>query len=102
MPVDVEAPEVQADEREARRWPVLGGRRGHSGDRQDVALAIALRVIAAGPLFVLACIWILFAVLSPYFFTQSNLTNILVQSSSVALLALGALLVVIVGSLDIS
>lgn len=63
---------------------------------------MALRALAAGPLFVLVCIWILFAVLTPYFFTQDNLTNILVQSSAVSLLALGALVVIIVGSLDIS
>jgi len=67
-----------------------------------MALTVALRVIAAGPLFVLACIWVAFAFLSPYFLTWSNLTNVLVQSSSVALLALGALVVVIVGSLDLS
>jgi ribose/xylose/arabinose/galactoside ABC-type transport system permease subunit len=65
-------------------------------------LSIALRVIAAGPLVVLACIWIVFGILSPYFFTSSNLTNILVQSSPTALLALGALVVVMVGSLDVS
>jgi ribose/xylose/arabinose/galactoside ABC-type transport system permease subunit len=67
-----------------------------------VLLSVSLRLIAAGPLFVLACIWIAFAFLSPYFLTSSNLTNVLVQSSSVALLALGALIVVIVGSLDLS
>jgi ribose/xylose/arabinose/galactoside ABC-type transport system permease subunit len=59
-------------------------------------------VIAAGPLLVLACIWVVFAILSPYFLTRSNLTNVLVQSSSVALLALGALVVILVGSLDLS
>jgi len=70
--------------------------------RQGAALAVALRVIAAGPLVVLACIWITFAILSPLFFTSSNLTNVLVQSSPTALLALGALVVVMVGSLDVS
>lgn len=70
--------------------------------RRGVALGLALRVLAAGPLVVLAAIWAVFAALSPYFFTQSNLENILVQSSSVALLALGGLVVVIVGSLDLS
>jgi ribose/xylose/arabinose/galactoside ABC-type transport system permease subunit len=65
-------------------------------------LSIALRAIAAGPLGVLACICLVFALLSPYFFTRSNLTNVLVQSSSVALLALGALVVLLVGSFDLS
>lgn len=69
---------------------------------QNSLLSVALRLVQAGPLFVLACIWVAFALLSPYFLTQSNLTNILVQSSSVGLLSLGALVVVVVGSLDLS
>lgn len=83
------------------QW-VPGGGGDPSPHRQSVVLSASLRMIAAGPLFVLACIWIAFALLSPYFLTRSNLTNVLVQSSSVALLALGALVVVIVGSLDLS
>ena len=85
------------------RWRrLLPGGVGPSPHGQGVVLSVALRLIAAGPLFVLACIWVTFALLSPYFLTRSNLTNVLVQSSSVALLALGALVVVIVGSLDLS
>jgi ribose/xylose/arabinose/galactoside ABC-type transport system permease subunit len=84
-----------------RRWRLPGGR-ASSPHRQSIILLAALRLIEAGPLFVLACIWIAFALLSPYFLTGSNLTNVLVQSSSVALLALGALVVVIVGALDLS
>ena len=86
-----------------RRWrPLPPGGPGFSPHRQSIILSAALRLIAAGPLFVLACIWLVFAFLSPYFLTLSNLTNVLIQSSSVALLALGALVVVIVGSLDLS
>jgi ribose transport system permease protein len=59
-------------------------------------------MIAAGPLVILGVIWLVFALMSPYFLTSSNLTNILIEASSTALLALGALLVVVVGSLDIS
>jgi ribose transport system permease protein len=99
-PDKAEARETGADQ---RRWPQLWpGGQGSSPHRQGVILSAALRLIAAGPLFVLACIWIVFAFLSQHFLTWSNLTNVLVQSSSVALLALGALVVVIVGSLDLS
>jgi ribose transport system permease protein len=91
----------QSSRRPAGRTPGQGsGERSPHG--RGLLLATSLRLIAAGPLFVLACIWIAFAFLSPYFFTSSNLTNVLVQSSSTALLALGALTVVIVGSLDLS
>lgn len=84
--------------------PSNAGSDDHGDDpgHQGLGLAIALRVIAAGPLVVLASIWLVFSILSPYFFTEDNLTNILIQSSSIALLALGALVVVMVGSLDVS
>jgi ribose transport system permease protein len=72
------------------------------GSGKGLGLTVALRIIAAGPLFVLACMWVVFAALSPYFLSGSNLTNVLVQSTPVALLALGGLVVVVVGSLDIS
>lgn len=102
MPVELQKLGARTVSPGTRRWPSPGGRRDDSSRGGGVTLGIALRVIQAGPLVVLGCIWLAFAILSPYFFTESNLKNILVQSSSVALLALGALLVVMVGSLDIS
>lgn len=68
----------------------------------ELALGLALRVVQAGPIIVLLCVWAAFSVLTPYFLTASNLTNVFVQSSSIALLALGALVVILVGQLDIS
>lgn len=101
MGIDLEVPE-STTQSEANAQPELAdrgdGRPAHGG----IALGVALRVLAAGPLVVLACIWAVFSVLSPYFFTQSNLENVLVQSSAVALIGLGALVVVMVGSLDVS
>ncbi|WP_421950831.1 ABC transporter permease [Pelagibacterium sp.] len=76
--------------------------RDRSVDIGELTLGLALKTVQAGPVIVLFGVWGLFAALSPYFFTQSNLTNILVQSSSVALLALGAFVVILVGKLDIS
>ena len=81
--------------------PVAAGAERHARG-SGLALDVALRVIAAGPLVVLACIWLTFALLTPLFLTESNLTNVLVQSSPTALLAMGALVVVMVGSLDVS
>ncbi|MEN3283852.1 MAG: ribose transport system permease protein [Solirubrobacteraceae bacterium] len=90
------------DDRASRRSSPLGGTGSGRAHGRGVALGVALRVIAAGPLVVLGCIWVTFAALSPFFLTESNIKNILVQSSAVALLALGALVVVMVGSLDVS
>jgi ribose/xylose/arabinose/galactoside ABC-type transport system permease subunit len=102
MPVELDAAQPRTAGRIGWRWspPRRGG--ADTPQRRGIALAVALRVIAAGPLVVLGCIWVTFAALSPYFLTASNLTNVLVQSSSVALLALGAFVVVMVGSLDVS
>jgi ribose transport system permease protein len=103
MAIDLDTSKVEGATGLAQRRRLSWGA-GSGGPEygRGAVLSVALRVIAAGPLVVLACIWIVFAFLSPYFFTRSNLTNVLVQSSSVALLALGALVVVVVGSLDLS
>jgi ribose transport system permease protein len=94
---------VSADPAEAEAKVVESGQRSLRRRRpESLALTLALRMIAAGPLVVLLAIWLVFAILSPYFFTQDNLTNVLVQSSTTSLLALGALVVLMVGSLDIS
>lgn len=75
---------------------------GARSDARGLGLALGLRLISAGPLVVLLALWAAFAILSPYFLTASNLLNVLVQSCTVGLLALGALVVVMVGSLDLS
>lgn len=95
MPVETESPATVGDGVDQSSPSRPAGRGG-------VAFSLALRVIASGPLVVLALIWIVFAALSPYFLTTSNLTNVLVQSTPVALLALGALVIVMIGSLDVS
>lgn len=105
MAVDLEAPDRSIEERDDRPRSSAGGEeraRSAAARGRGAHLTVALRVLAAGPVVVLACIWAAFAASTPYFFTESNLTNVLVQSSSVALLALGASVVVMVGSLDIS
>jgi ribose transport system permease protein len=80
----------------------LGGPPEGSRRRSGRHLTLVLRVTEAGPLLVLLVIWMIFALLSPVFLTKTNLLNVLVQSSSTGLLALGALLAVIVGALDLS
>jgi ribose transport system permease protein len=102
MAVEIDAPEDRTDARGTPSSPPSRGRGDRSSNGKGVVLSMALRVLAAGPLVVLMCIWIAFSALSPYFLTQDNITNVLVQSSAVALLALGAMLVVMVGSLDVS
>jgi ribose/xylose/arabinose/galactoside ABC-type transport system permease subunit len=63
---------------------------------------LALRVVALGPLLILALLWLALAILSPYFFTALNITNLLQASSVVAMLAIGQLLIILTGAIDLS
>jgi ribose transport system permease protein len=63
---------------------------------------LALRALALGPLLILAALWLLLSVLSPYFFTTLNITNLLQASSVVAILATGQLLIILTGAIDLS
>lgn len=62
----------------------------------------ALRVVQAGPLLILALLFTAMALLSPYFLTGRNLTNLGFQAAFVAVLALGQLLVIITRGIDLS
>ncbi len=53
-------------------------------------------------LFVLAGLMVLFSILSPYFLTQQNLTNVFVQQSYVIIAAVGLSFVMISGGMDLS
>ena len=47
------------------------------------------RLVRTGSIFIgIAILWTILAFASPYFFTQQNLLNILLQSSTVGILAL--------------
>lgn len=47
-------------------------------------------------------IFILFSVLSPYFFAQRNILNIIVQSAIIAIIAIGETIVILTGGIDLS
>jgi ribose transport system permease protein len=62
----------------------------------------ALRALRLGPVLILALLCAAMAVLSPFFLTGRNLTNLGFQASFVAVLALGQLLVIITRGIDLS
>jgi ribose transport system permease protein len=72
------------------------------GPREDRATTLGLRALHAGPLLILAVLIAAMALLSPYFLTRQNLTNVGFQASFVAVLALGQLLVIITRGIDLS
>lgn len=66
------------------------------------AALLWLRSNLAGPLGGLILLCIVMAVLSPFFFTARNLLNVAGQVTPVAVMAVGATLVVIIGGIDLS
>jgi ribose transport system permease protein len=62
----------------------------------------ALRVLQSGPLLILALLVVVMALLSPYFLTSRNLTNLGFQTAIVGVLALGQLLVILTRGIDLS
>jgi ribose transport system permease protein len=67
-----------------------------------VSANVALRVVQAGPLLILALLAAAMTLLSPYFLTGRNVTNLGFQTSIVAVLALGQLLVILTRGIDLS
>jgi ribose transport system permease protein len=65
-------------------------------------VSVALRIVQAGPLLILAVLAAAMTALSPYFLTGQNLNNLGFQTSIVAVLALGQLLVILTRGIDLS
>jgi ribose transport system permease protein len=59
-------------------------------------------VVEAGPVLILALVAVVMSLLSPFFLTERNLTNLGFQTSIVAVLALGQLLVILTRGIDLS
>jgi ribose transport system permease protein len=90
--------ESQASEPEVRH-------RTESGDppvSSQPLLSALLWVLRLGPTFILIVLLIVMSVLSPFFLTGRNIQALGVQSSIVAVVALGQLLVIICRGVDIS
>ena len=58
--------------------------------------------VESGIFLALIILVIVFSVLSPYFFTTANISNILVQSAITIVIASGATLVIASGGIDLS
>ncbi len=65
-------------------------------------MSFALRLVQTGPVLILALVVVAMTALSPYFLTERNITNLGFQTSIVAVLALGQLLVILTRGIDLS
>ena len=55
-----------------------------------------------GPLLGLIVVMVVLSFLSPYFFTERNLMNIVSQNADIGIMAVGAALVILIGGIDLS
>jgi ribose transport system permease protein len=75
---------------------------GPEGARRVRLLANLLRVLQIGPALILIVLALVVWSLTPTFISTANIQNILIQSSVVAILALGELIVIVTGGIDLS
>ena len=65
-------------------------------------MSASLRLVQTGPVLILGLVVAAMTALSPYFLTERNITNLGFQTSIVAVLALGQLLVILTRGIDLS
>ncbi len=70
--------------------------------RQRLGIGVLVRVIQLGPVLVLALLVLAMSFLSSYFLTTLNFSNLLQAAAVPAALALGQLLVILAGGIDLS
>jgi len=83
--------------REAASPPAEGGR-----GRAVSAVSIGLRLLSVGPLLILVILVVVISLLTPYFLTPINVSNILAQTAVIAIVALGQHLVILTRGIDLS
>jgi ribose transport system permease protein len=65
-------------------------------------MSLSLRIVQTGPVLILGLVVVVMTALSPFFLTERNITNLGFQTSIVAVLALGQLLVILTRGIDLS
>ena len=68
----------------------------------DRLFGLALRCLEAGPVLILLVLIAAMWFLNPLFLSEPNIRNVLFQSSVVAVLAIGSLIVILTGGIDLS
>ena len=98
----VAAPEVIADAAPDRGDTAEQDRSDGAGASRLRFVGWMLALLRLGPALILGLLVLVMANLSPVFFTTQNLGNVLVQSSAIAILAIGQLLVILTRGIDLS
>ena len=69
---------------------------------RGTAVTLALRLLSAGPLLILVILILLVSLTTPVFLKPANISNILAQTSVIAIVALGQQLVILTRGIDLS
>ncbi|MEP6480838.1 MAG: ABC transporter permease [Rhodoglobus sp.] len=97
------SPGARADLKQGDPTPVASPANGREVSQARLSLVrVLLGALRLGPVLILVLIVIVLANLSPVFFTPGNLGNVLAQSSAIAILAIGQLLVILTRGIDLS
>ena len=91
VPADLEDSRVIARARGVRGALTYTSSRIRSGEIGNLPIIIGIVII-----------WVLFEIANPVFLTSTNMNDLLVQSSSTGIIALGIVLVLLVGEIDLS
>ncbi|MCO4254067.1 ABC transporter permease [Pseudarthrobacter cellobiosi] len=78
-----------------------GAGKGGGGRALREAAAKMFRAVP-GPLLGLLAVMIVLSLMSPYFLTWRNLSNVVTQNSDIGIMAVGAALVILIGGIDLS
>ncbi|CAA9398355.1 hypothetical protein AVDCRST_MAG82-52 [uncultured Rubrobacteraceae bacterium] len=78
---------------------VTGGQIGGATER---SIRLSLSFIRLGPVIILLLLVLAMTLLSPVFLTGANISNVAVQTSVLAVLAIGQLFVILVAGIDLS
>ena len=78
---------------------VTGSRLGGTSEQ---SIRLGLGIIRLGPVLILLLLVMVMTLLSPVFFSVANVSNVVVQTSVLAVLAIGQLFVILVAGIDLS
>ena len=72
------------------------------GGATERSIRLSLSIIRLGPAIILLLLVVAMTLLSPVFLTGANISNVVVQTSVLAVLAIGQLFVILVAGIDLS
>lgn len=79
-----------------------GSTPGGSTGRGPAGIAANVLRRVPGPLIGLIAVMIALSIMSPYFLTWRNLSNVITQNADIGIMAVGAALVILIGGIDLS